>query len=506
MTYARAVARDGGNAAGGAAVDIFGAVVTYLKPAVDSDSAGFFVQVSAQGPAIFVAVNPTTLTPTPKPGDVVSFRATALGTLFRLAQITALTSWKVATDGGVSVVGLVQNLSGATDLVSNLDGYESELVELHGTIDGGFVTRGGYETAFFATTALASANVRVRLASALRDDKDVGPTCDVNLGPAPLWRQDSQAQPSAWMGPDLTVNSCGPLAVVAARAAAGDKVRVAFSRKVLAASVLTDGTQFVLDGGLTASAAAVAARHADVTTSSQDAGLMYSVTVASTVTDLLGGALGAANTATFCGYDPGLAVVISQIYGAAGTSPNSVVSSDYVELHNRGAMAADVSGWTIQYQAAASRGTWTGKATLPPGSIIAAGGFFLVGLKASSVDAGAPLPTPDFVDTGIDISATTGKLALVNGAAVLSTPDADAGCSSLALGCSVMDLVGFGATANCSETVNAPAPSATTAIFRANDVAPNVSCVDTNTNGSDFYVGAPAPRNSTSAVQACTGI
>ena len=59
---------------------VHGVYVTYTKPPLGADVAGFFVQATAAGPAIFVAVDPTTL-PTPvKVGDMVDFEVNAVAT------------------------------------------------------------------------------------------------------------------------------------------------------------------------------------------------------------------------------------------------------------------------------------------------------------------------------------------------------------------------------------------------------------------------------------------
>jgi endonuclease G len=56
--------------------------------------------------------------------------------------------------------------------------------------------------------------------------------------------------------------------------------------------------------------------------------------------------------------------------------------------------------------------------------------------------------------------------------------------------------VGYGTSANCAETANAPAPSNTTAIFRANNGA-----TDTDNNSSDFVAGVPNPRRTAPIVE-----
>jgi hypothetical protein len=60
---------------------------------------------------------------------------------------------------------------------------------------------------------------------------------------------------------------------------------------------------------------------------------------------------------------------------------------------------------------------------------------------------------------------------------------------------SIVDLIGYGATANCHEgTANAPAPSTTTADVRVS--------VDTDQNSTDFMAATPNPHNSLSSTAA----
>ena len=55
------------------------ALVTYVRPAVLPDPAGFFLQAEQTGPAVFVAIDPTTLSTVPAPGDDVSMTVTSVG-------------------------------------------------------------------------------------------------------------------------------------------------------------------------------------------------------------------------------------------------------------------------------------------------------------------------------------------------------------------------------------------------------------------------------------------
>lgn len=177
-------------------------------------------------------------------------------------------------------------------------------------------------------------------------------------------------------------------------------------------------------------------------------------------------------------------VVISQVYGGGGNN-GAPLRNDFIELHNNGASAVDLSGWSVQY-ASATGTSW--QRTELSGSI-APGAYYLV-QQAQGANAAAPaLPTPDVVGN-IPMNGTTGKVALLNIITVLS-----GACPT-----GSVDFVGFGTTANCAE---GSAPTANlgnaTAALRADN-----GCTDTANNGADFSVGAPVPRNSASTF-ACSG-
>jgi VCBS repeat-containing protein len=174
-------------------------------------------------------------------------------------------------------------------------------------------------------------------------------------------------------------------------------------------------------------------------------------------------------------------VVISQIYGGAGcgTAGCSTYTNDYIELYNRSANTVNITGWSVQY-ASATGTSW--QTTTLSGSI-APGQYYLV-QEGGNANGVSPLPTPNATG-GIAMGAAAGKVALVNNSTALS---ATTGCP---IASPIVDFVGYGSTANCSEgSAPAPAPSTTTAIFRAGNGA-----TDTDNNGADFATGAPNPRN-----------
>ncbi len=179
-------------------------------------------------------------------------------------------------------------------------------------------------------------------------------------------------------------------------------------------------------------------------------------------------------------------VVISQIYGAGGNS-GALYNRDFVELYNPTTTTFDVTGWSIQYASATgSVGTLLVQSLAGP---IAPGQYYLIAFAAGTNGDGAALPDPNtYAD--INISGSAGKLALVRDSVPLSgtCPYGDS---------RIVDYVGYGSTASCSEGSPAPAPSNNqSALFRKNDGA-----TDTNNNGLDFVNGAPNPRRTADIVE-----
>ena len=172
-------------------------------------------------------------------------------------------------------------------------------------------------------------------------------------------------------------------------------------------------------------------------------------------------------------------VAISQAYGAGGTA-GATLRNDFVELVNRGADPISLSGWSLQY-AASGGSTWE---VTPLSGSLGAGRYLLI-QQASGGPSGANLPAPDVAGT-IDLGTTAGKLALVRAPSALTGV-----CPSDP---SLVDLVGYGSSADCFEGSGpAPSPSTTRSLLRSSQ-----GCLDTNDNDADFLLGSPVPRNSAS--------
>jgi uncharacterized protein (TIGR03437 family) len=176
-------------------------------------------------------------------------------------------------------------------------------------------------------------------------------------------------------------------------------------------------------------------------------------------------------------------IVISQVYGGGGNS-GATLKNDFIELFNRSDKAITVTGWSVQYASAAGT-SWDHTSlsgTIQPGQ------YYLV--QEATGNAGTTsLPTPD-ASGGLALSATDGKVALVNNSILLT--------GAASTGSSIVDFVGYG-TANASEGSAAGALNNTTAAIRSGG-----GCTDTNNNRSDFSIGAPNPRNSHSALNPCS--
>ena len=174
-------------------------------------------------------------------------------------------------------------------------------------------------------------------------------------------------------------------------------------------------------------------------------------------------------------------LVISQVYGGGGNT-GAPYSYDFIELYNTTSSPISLNGLSVQYASAA--GTSWANLTVLPNASVQPGHYFLIEEAEGTTVTNKPLPTPDTTGN-INLSATAGKVALVNGTTAITSG------TSCPTGATILDFVGFGTTANCFEGSGpTPAPSNTTSVSR------NSTNTDTNNNAADFTAGAPNPRNS----------
>src|SRR4029079_3621708 len=143
----------------------------------------------------------------------------------------------------------------------------------------------------------------------------------------------------------------------------------------------------------------------------------------------------------------------------------------------------------VQY-ASATASTWSvtplTSVTLNPGQ------YYLI-QESSGGTNGALLTTPDATGA-IAMAAGSGKVVLIK-----STTALTGACPNDP---NIVDLVGYGNTANCFKgSAPAPAASNTNALLRAVN-----GCADTHSNPADFTTGTPNPRNTKSPATLCATI
>ena len=174
-------------------------------------------------------------------------------------------------------------------------------------------------------------------------------------------------------------------------------------------------------------------------------------------------------------------LTVNEVYGGGGNS-GSTLKNDFVELHNSGTAALDLSGYSVQYTSASATGSW---AATPLTGSIPAGGNYLVE-EAAGTGGTDNLPTPD--DTGsINLSGTGGSVALVHSTTALTC----ASSSTCSASTAVIDLVGYGTGKIFEGSAAAPAPASA-----AQSDSRDTAATDTDQNGADFTAGTPTPMNS----------
>jgi large repetitive protein len=144
---------------------------------------------------------------------------------------------------------------------------------------------------------------------------------------------------------------------------------------------------------------------------------------------------------------------------------------------------------TLQYSPATSS-SWTA-ITLNSSAVVPAGGHYLVQLGNGAIGDSCADLIPDRM-APTSIAGSGGKLALALGTTLT--------CGSSCAGdFNVIDLVGYGSTANDHEgSAISAGVSGTQAYFRG-----AAGCTDSDDNGTDFSVNAAGPRSSADAAAPC---
>ncbi|NTX62975.1 chitobiase/beta-hexosaminidase C-terminal domain-containing protein [Myxococcus sp. CA051A] len=316
---------------------IDGAIITFVKPGVGNltnDGPGIFLQATREGPALFVELNPSAVSPPPVAGDWVGVRVLNVRTGNGLRRATIDPSSYTVFARDFPVQTLAQDVS-AIDLPMALENFESELISLRGVISGPFSASGTDHLQAPLTTVGVPANssiaaqLRLRMVATVNDSLELVQGCDVSLT-SPLWRfgtVSASTQPSLWVPEQLTAQTCPPPKVLGAFALSSTTVLVRFDRRLDAGSLLGSGAQITIPGLSVTGATLQSPKEVVVTTPPQTPRGSYSVQVAATLRDLKGDGVQAPNnTASFRGFATPARLRITEV------APNMSFNRDLVEL------------------------------------------------------------------------------------------------------------------------------------------------------------------------------
>ncbi len=178
-------------------------------------------------------------------------------------------------------------------------------------------------------------------------------------------------------------------------------------------------------------------------------------------------------------------LVISQVFGGGGNS-GAPFRNDFIEIFNNGSSAVNLTGWSVQY-ASATASSWS---VTPLTTVMLLPGQYFLIQESSGGSNGISLAAPDATGA-IAMAAASGKVALVKNAVALT-----GACPNDP---NIVDLLGYGSTANCFKgSAPAAAASNTNALIRAAN-----GCTDTRNNVADFALSLPNPRNTNFLPRIC---
>jgi uncharacterized repeat protein (TIGR01451 family) len=200
-------------------------------------------------------------------------------------------------------------------------------------------------------------------------------------------------------------------------------------------------------------------------------------------------------------------LVISYIYGGGGATTGSPsYTRDFVEIFNKGTVAINLLGLSLQQ--GATTGNISNTYALCPGGAATCtlnpGRYYLIetGTLGTTGTSLSTVVTPDDTGGTVSFAQTNGKGALVTGTSAL-------GCGATATPCGVaalariVDLVGYG-TGTTQAEGNSPTGNLSTTTAARRKLA---GCQDTNINSADFDIltptGGNAPRNTSTAANIC---
>jgi hypothetical protein len=319
-------------------------LVTYVKPASLFEIPGFFVQSETSGPALFVGVDPDLGGTRLAVGDRVSFHISEMSDTSGMPMALFIDS-VVIHARGQSTSDLIQDVTGASDLAFNAYLYAAELVSARFRIDGSMIGDdfGGFQSGQIATDAISEdTTMRMRVPNELQDAAGLERDCTLGVAGTPVWRYYFDTFLTAYSLAELKDVDCPAPQIIGIRADTSTEVLIELNRALDPATVASNGSQFVFQGGITATAAVVSGRFVTLTTTQQQEQVFYSMTVDQSVRDIFGKSFTPGTTTGFQGGRTRAGVRINEI------KVNIVPGCDLVEL--RVVQPGNLSGFDLRVQ------------------------------------------------------------------------------------------------------------------------------------------------------------
>ena len=312
-------------------------MVTTVRPEIGRDAAGFFVQATQAGPAIFVAHDPAPAGL--QAGSIVNFRATECADSFGQRIVATLTGLEVVGQGDHTA--LIQDVSDATDLVSDLGDYEAELLSAEVTIVGSMTFAGNsFVASTVDTNGLAASDLRFRIPDSVQAEVNLAPGCVLSFV-GPMWRYRDTPQLSVYTADAISDINCPGTIILEAVATRPTELRLGFSRDLQADSLQANGSQFSVNGLDIVSASLSGGSTVVLTTAAQEDGAAYTATVDDTLLDAAGNALDPeGRSIEFAGFSMGLRLRITEL------SANITSGCDRIELVALG--AGSIEGFSLK--------------------------------------------------------------------------------------------------------------------------------------------------------------
>ncbi len=490
-------------------------IVSYVKTSTGAvpDGNGFFLQNTAGGPAIYVALDASTFLGASGPalvaGDVLDMNVTQAKWL-DCSSCKATNGQYVITAATGTLAGTGATLPAATPLAStdvvppataNWP-LESVLVSGAVTVTGPFVNGGtGYLDAPVTTggdPSPAAGTLVLRAPTTLVASAGLtsGSVINIVSPGTPLWRFNAEGEIAVWQASELTTTSSPTLTLASSNPAnnatgaqVAPTIALGFSAPIDTTTLVPTtagactGNVRLATSAAPATCIAVPSLTGDATNSNFTASSTVTLSTDTTYVLTLTGVKStngqslATTTITFttaAAAEDCTHMVISQLYGGGGNS-GATYTNDFIELHNNGSTEADLTGCSVQYTSAAGTAAWS---VTPLSSVkVAAGAYYLIQEAAGSGTGTATQPTPDQSSTVINLSATAGTVALVNGTTAITTGT----CPST----TVVDLVGFG-TGACKKTGDAAQITTSPADNQDSIIRGAGGCTNSGNNTSDF--------------------